>query len=62
MNRTNDTKKKATISVRLLPSERTQLVEMAHAEDRTLSQTIRRLLRLANGGSRPTRTDYRLGS
>jgi hypothetical protein len=56
----SETKKTATISVRLLPSERTQLIEMAKAEDRTLSQTIRRLLRLASG-SPQMRTDYRLG-
>jgi hypothetical protein len=41
------TKKSATISVRLSPNERTDLIELARTEDRTLSQTIRRLLRNA---------------
>ena len=35
----------ATISLRLLPSERVRLKELARTEDRTLSHTIRRLLR-----------------
>lgn len=54
--------KTETISLRLLPSERDKLTRIATAEDRTLSQVLRRLLRLAEDktlGIQPP-TDYRL--
>ena len=41
--------KKTAISVRLMPVERQQLVALATDEERTLSQTVRRLLRRAVG-------------
>ncbi len=44
---TSVAKKTATISVRLLPVERQHLVALATDDDRTLSQTVRRLLRQA---------------
>lgn len=56
------TKKTEAISVRLLPSERAKLTEIATAEDRTLSQVLRRLLRsVGEENQTHTSMDYRLG-
>lgn len=59
---TSKPKKTETISVRLMKSERDKLTKIATAEERTVSQVLRRLLRLVEekpSGFQPP-TDYRL--